>query len=64
MKRINLTMPEDWYDAFTTVAKHEGKTLSEWLRDAGHAKLPKQMRKELSEPAPVGRPIKLATAGL
>jgi len=54
--RRNITAPQDWWTAFLAAAAKEGKSLSEWLRDAGAAKLPKSIRGGLSRPRSEGRP--------
>lgn len=54
--RHNITVPPDWWEAFEDAAKKAGKTVSEWLREAGAAQLPLRVRRELSEARNVGRP--------
>lgn len=55
-ERRNVTAPPDWWAAFEKAAEKDGKTVSEWLRDAGLAQLPKTVRAQLSEPRAAHRP--------
>lgn len=57
-KPKTLTEPEEWWSAFEAQAKKEGKTLSEWLGDAGMEKLPAKVRAMLPERPPANRPKK------
>lgn len=57
-KRIRVFAPLDWQEAFEAAAAKEGKSVSEWLRDAGYEKLPGKVRSKLSDVRTVGRPKK------
>lgn len=57
-ERRNVTAPDDWWAAFEAAAKKDGKTVSEWLRDAGFDQLPANVRKKLTEAKGAGRPKK------
>lgn len=54
--RHNITVPPDWWEAFERAAKAAKQTVSEWLREAGAAQLPKKVRESLSAAKGVGRP--------
>lgn len=56
--RHNITVPPDWWEAFEEAAKRSKQTVSEWLREAGAAQLPRRVRESLSEAKSVGRPRK------
>ena len=53
--RLNITLPQDWRQAFQAAAKRDGVPLSDWLRQCGAANLPKSVQQTLSEPAKPGR---------
>jgi len=53
--RLNITLPQDWRQAFQAAAKKDGVPLSDWLRQCGAANLPKSVQQKLSEPAKPGR---------
>jgi len=55
-ERRNITAPPDWWQAFEVAAAKEGKSLSEWIRDAGLSKLPRAIQDKLSEPRGAHRP--------
>lgn len=57
-ERRNITAPPDWWSAFEAAAEAEGRTLSEWLREAGRNRLPKRMARSLSEPRSRGGDMK------
>ena len=54
--RCYISMPSDWHEAFLDHAAEHNTSLSELLRLAGAAKLPKEVRSKLSKPRKVGRP--------
>lgn len=56
--RKNITQPADWWAAFESAAKAEGKTLSEWIGDVARKSLGKA-GKQLSERKPAHRPKKI-----
>jgi len=49
MKRILVTVPEDWDEAFRSRAEKLEESLSEFLRNAGLERLTKRERSRLSE---------------
>jgi len=49
MRRILITVPEDWDEAFRERAESLGESLSEFLRNAGAERLTKRERSRLSE---------------
>lgn len=56
IRRTSLTIPEEWYQAFTAQAEQQGQTFSDWLTDAGLAALPAKARSALPDKQPRGRP--------
>lgn len=57
-KTFLFTAPPDWINAFEDHADSLGKTMSEWISDCCRAKLPAEVRKQLSERKPANRPKK------
>lgn len=51
MKRVLLSIPEDWLAAFKAQASVDGQSLSEWVRDCCKANLQKEASDRLSTPA-------------
>jgi len=57
-ERKNIAEPSEWWKAFEAQAAKEGKTLSEWLGEAGLDKLPAKVRSKLPDRVTAGRPKK------
>ena len=55
-ERKTVTQPDDWWAAFEAAAQAEGMQISEWLGEAGKKRLPKEVRKQLSERPGAHRP--------
>lgn len=55
-ERKNITQPKDWWAAFQEHATKTGMSLSEWLGQAGKARLPASVAKKLSKRPPAHRP--------
>ena len=63
-KRIAITQPADWVDAFQTAAdKTHNGNLSAWLGDCGRAALPAKIAAKLSERPAANRPKKQKDEG-
>lgn len=56
--RKNITQPADWWRAFDDAAVAAGVSLSEWIGDAGKAKLADDVSERLSARAGAHRPKK------
>lgn len=52
----NITMPPDWWEAFTRAALKAGQSLSEWMGDNLRECLPASERRKLSDRTGRGRP--------
>lgn len=50
MSRRNVTMPDDWWGAFEAEASRRGENVSEFLRESGRRRLPKDAQAKLSTP--------------
>ena len=57
-ERKNISEPADWWAAFESQAKAEGLSLSAWIGEAGKAKLPPKVAKNLTERPAANRPAK------
>lgn len=62
-ERKNLTMPADWWAAFSAAAAAEGCSLAEWLGEAARRALPAHERKGLSPRVGRGRPASREKSG-
>ena len=49
MKKILISIPEDWKEAFQERAEELGESLSEFLRESGRERLTKKQQRQLRE---------------
>lgn len=50
MSRRTITIPDDWWNEFAAEAERKGENVSEFLREAGRRRLPKDAQARLSVP--------------
>lgn len=53
---VSITLPEDWWQAASQLARKRGLTNSELIRELIREALPQKRRQQLSHPTKRGRP--------
>ena len=60
VKRVNISMPDDWHEEFKRHAEQRGVSFSSWLTQHAVDHLPEDRRQTLSDRQRPGRPKNIA----